>query len=190
MSPRPKVGLELSAILDTAGEIADHQGMSEVTLANLAKKLGIRPPSLYNHFDGLPGLRKKLAIHGIDQLYEELAAAANGAAGTEAVLAMSKAYVNFARKHPGIYDATLLAPNPEDEEVQEAGGKIVDLSVRVLQSYHLQGEQALHTVRGLRSILHGFAALEQKGGFKMKLDLDDSLNIIIQAFLKGMESSN
>ncbi|MBT2654918.1 WHG domain-containing protein [Bacillus sp. ISL-18] len=190
MSPRPKVGLEMSAILETAGEIADHQGMSEVTLANLAKNLGIRPPSLYNHFDGLPGLRKKLAIHSIDQLYEVMADAAKGAAGTEAVLAMSKAYVNFARKHPGMYDATLLAPNPEDEEVQQAGGKIVDLSVRVLQSYHLKGEQALHTVRGLRSILHGFAALEQKGGFKMNLDLDNSLKIIIQAFLKGMVSSS
>jgi AcrR family transcriptional regulator len=190
MSPRPKVGLEMSAILDTAGEIADHQGMSEVTLANLAKKLGIRPPSLYNHFDGLPGLRKKLAIYGIDQLYEEMVDAANGVERTEAVLAMSRAYVNFARKHPGIYEATLLAPNPDDEEVQQAGRKIVDLSIRVLQAYHLEGEHALHTVRGLRSILHGFAALEQKGGFKMKLDLNDSLNIIIQAFLKGMVSSS
>jgi len=189
MSPRPKVGLELSTILDAAGEIADQQGMPEVTLANLAKKLGIRPPSLYNHFEGLPGLRKKLAIHGINLLYEEMAGAAVGVVGTEAVLAMSKAYVDFARRHPGIYEATLLAPNPEDVEVQQACAKIVDLSIRVLQTYYLEGEQAIHTVRGLRSILHGFAALEQKGGFKMKLNLDDSLTIIIQAFLKGMVSS-
>jgi AcrR family transcriptional regulator len=189
MSPRPKIGLELSTILDAAGEIADQQGISEVTLANLAKRLGIRPPSLYNHFEGLCGLRNKLAIHGINLLYEEIAEAALGVAGTEAVLSMSKAYVNFARRHPGVYEATLLAPNPEDEEVQQAGAKIVDLSIRVLQAYNLEGEQALHTVRGLRSILHGFSALEQKGGFKMKLNLDDSLTIILQAFLKGMESS-
>ncbi|MEH7119772.1 TetR/AcrR family transcriptional regulator [Neobacillus vireti] len=189
MSPRPKVGLELSAILDAAGEIANQQGMSEVTLASLAKKLGIRPPSLYNHFDGLPGLRKKLAIYGINQLYEELAVAAIGIAGTEAVLAMSKAYVNFARRHPGLYEATLLAPNPEDEEVQQAGAKIVNLTVRILQTYQLTGEQAIHAVRGLRSILHGFSSLEQKGGFKMNLDLDQSLTIIILAFVKGMESN-
>jgi hypothetical protein len=54
----------------------------------------------------------------------------------------------------------------------------------------LKGERALHTVRGLRSILHGFSALEQKGGFKMNLDLDESLTIIIQGFLKGMENNN
>ncbi|PLS03124.1 TetR/AcrR family transcriptional regulator [Neobacillus cucumis] len=189
MSPRPKVGLELSTILEAAGDIADQQGMAEVTLANLAKKLGIRPPSLYNHFDGLPGLRKKLAIHAINQLYENLSDAAKGKEGTEAVLAMSMAYVNFSRIHPGLYEATLIAPNPEDMDVQRAGGKIVDLTVRVLQAYQLEGERAFHTVRGLRSILHGFSALELKGGFKMNLDLDDSLTIIIQAFLKGMEKA-
>jgi len=186
MSPRPKIGLDLPTILEAAGELADEHGMHEVTLANLAKKLGIRPPSLYNHFDGLPGLRYKLAIHGIDRLYEVMADAAIGVSGTEAVIRMSRAYVKFARSHPGIYEATLLAPDPEAEEVQQAGAKVVDLTVRVLTSCHLEGERALHAVRGLRSILHGFSALEQKGGFKMALDLDESLTIIIMAFLAGM----
>ena len=186
MSPRPKIGLDLTTILDAAGEIADQYGMQEVTLANLAKKLGIRPPSLYNHFEGLPGLRKKLAIYGIEKIYEEMADAAIGVSGTEAVLAISKAYVNFSRKHPGIYEATLFAPDPGDKEVQQAGAKIVDLSVRVLQVHHLEGDLALHAVRGLRSILHGFSSLEQRGGFKLSLDLDESLMIILKAFLAGI----
>jgi AcrR family transcriptional regulator len=186
MSPRPKIGLEISYIIEAAGEIADQYGVQEVTLSNLAKKLGIRPPSLYNHFDGLTGLRKKLAIHGMEKLYKVMADAAIGVSGTEAVLSVSLAYVNFARKHPGIYEATLLAPDPEDVDVQQAGEKIVDLSVRILQAYHLEGESALHAVRGLRSILHGFSSLEQKGGFKIALDLDESLMVIIKAFLAGI----
>ncbi len=190
MSPRPKIGLELSFIIEAAAELADQQGIQEVTLANLAKKLGIRSPSLYNHFDGLPGLRKRLAIYGLNMLYEAMADAEIGVSGTEAVLAVSQAYIDFARRHPGIYEATLLAPNPEDMDVQQAGAKIVDLSVRILQAYHLEGERALHAVRGLRSILHGFSALEQKGGFKMSLDLNESLMIIIKAFLAGMVEGN
>jgi AcrR family transcriptional regulator len=186
MSPRPKVGLELTAILDTAGEIADLHGMQEVTLASLAKKLGIRPPSLYNHFDGLGGLRKKMAIYGIDLLYKELADASIGVSGDKAVLALSKAYVDFARRHTGIYEATLMAPDMEDEDIQQAGSKIVDLSIRVLQAYELKDDHTLHAVRGLRSILHGFTSLEQHGGFKMDLDLDESLEIIIQAFVTGI----
>jgi AcrR family transcriptional regulator len=186
MSPRPKVGLELTEILEAAAEIADQFGMQEVTLANLAKKLGIRPPSLYNHFDGLGGLRKKMAVYGIERLYEVLAQAAIGVSGDEAVMSISKAYVNFARKHPGIYEATLMAPDMEDEDVQIAGSKIVELTVRVLQAYRLEGDTALHAVRGLRSILHGFSSLEQSGGFKMELDLNESLEMIIKAFINGI----
>jgi AcrR family transcriptional regulator len=186
MSPRPKVGLELTEILEAAAELADQFGMQEVTLANLAKKLGIRPPSLYNHLDGLAGLRKKMAIYGLEQLFDALAQSAIGVSGDEAVLSISKAYVDFARKHPGIYEATLMAPNVEDEDVQHAGSKIVDLTVRVLQSYRLEGDTAIHAVRGLRSILHGFSSLEQQGGFKMSLDLDESLEIITKAFIHGM----
>lgn len=188
MSPRPKIGLEITTILEAAGELADEYGIHEVTLANLAKRLNIRPPSLYNHFDGLGGLRKKLAIYGIEKLYSELSYAAIGVSGTDAVLALAKAYIHFARQHPGIYEATLMAPDPEDEEVQQAGAKIVDLTLRVLQAFELEGDQALHAVRGLRSILHGFSSLEQKGGFRMALDLDESLLLVIRAFLRGMTS--
>lgn len=188
MSPRPKVGLDMTTILGAAGQIADELGMQEVTLANLAKKLGIRPPSLYNHFDGLYGLRKKLAVYGMEQLYKELANAAIGVSGEDAVLALSKAYIGFARNHPGVYEATLMAPDMEDEEVQQAGGKIVNLTVRVLLAFDLEGDRALHAVRGLRSILHGFSSLEQRGGFKMSLDLDESLSIIIKAFIQGMKT--
>lgn len=187
MSPRPKIRLEITTILEAAGELANQYGIQEVTLANLAKKLNIRPPSLYNHFDGLPGLRKKLAIYGLEKLYHDLVTAAIGVSGDEALLSISRAYIHFARKYPGLYEATLMAPDPEEVEVQQAGAKIVQLSVQVLQSFHLEGDLALHAVRGLRSILHGFSALEQKGGFKMSLDVDKSVEIVIIAFIKGMK---
>jgi AcrR family transcriptional regulator len=186
MSPRPKVGLELTFILEAAAELANENGMQEVTLANLAKKLNIRPPSLYNHFDGLPGLRKKLAIYGIEKLYEHLSHSAIGVSGIAALISLSKAYIDFARNFPGLYEATLMAPDPEEVEVQQAGEKIVHLTVRVLQSFQLEGDLALHAVRGLRSLLHGFVSLEQKGGFKMALDLDESVEIVVKAFITGM----
>ena len=186
MSPRPKFSLDLQRILEVAGELADDAGMQEVTLANLAKKLGIRPPSLYNHFDGLAGLRKRLAIYGLNKLYENLAHAAIGVSGTEALLVVSRAYVGFARRHPGVYEATLFAPDPEDAEVQQAGGRIVELTLRLLSALDLEGDAAIHAVRGLRSILHGFATLEQRGGFKISLGLDESLAFIILAFLNGV----
>lgn len=188
MSPRPKHALDLTTILKEAANIADEYSYLEVSLATLAKKLGIRPPSLYNHFNGLADLREKLAVYGIERLYEALEEHTIGGSGENRILNVSKAYINFARKHPGLYEATLSAPNPENDEVQRAGSKIVELAVSMLQVYGLEGDTSLHAVRGLRSILHGFSMLEQKGGFGLALDTDRSLELIISSFLRGLES--
>lgn len=182
----PRIGLDLPTILQAAAEIADSHGFDEVTLASLAKKLEIRSPSLYNHVDGLNGLRKKLAIHGIEQLYNTLTRAAIGRSGDDAVRAIGEAYVAFVRAHPGLYDATLRAPDLRDPDVQEAGDKIVDLALRVLKHYDLQQEAAIHAVRGLRSIFHGFASLEQRGGFALTLDPNVSLRLLLDTFLAGI----
>ncbi len=184
---RPKVALDLEKIIAAAGEIADQQGVQEVTLANLAKKLAIRPPSLYNHFDGLTGLRKELAVYGYNLLYRELVEAAIGKSGEEAIMELSKAYIHFSRKHPGVYEAALFAPDMKDPDVQQAAGKIVDLTIRVLQVFHMEEERALHAVRGFRSLLHGFASLEQKGGFKLGIDIDTSIDVNVKAFLAGIK---
>lgn len=186
MSPRPKVALDLETVIEAAADIANQFGVQEVTLASLAKKLNIRPPSLYNHVDGLAGLRKELAIYGLNQLYADLSATAVGLTGEKAIIELSKAYIHFARKHPGVYEATLMAPDPKDPDVQASGGKIVDLTIQVLRDYDLEGDSALHAVRGLRSILHGFSSLEQKGGFELVLDLDISLRLILKAFIAGI----
>lgn len=184
MSPRQ--GLNLPIILKMAAEIADTNGVEAVTLATLAKKLNIRPPSLYNHIDGLQGLRKQLTLYGIKQLYNHLIRAAVERSGDETIHAFGDAYVNFARTHPGLYEATFLDLDHEDFDIQAASKDIVDLSLRILAYYDLEDESALHATRGLRSIFHGFSSIEQRGGFGMDLDLDVSFHLIIDAYLAGI----
>ena len=72
----PRIGLTLQKIVETAAEIADTNGIQEVTLASLAQRLGIRSPSLYNHVKGLQDVRKHLGIYGIKQLHNKLEEAA------------------------------------------------------------------------------------------------------------------
>jgi AcrR family transcriptional regulator len=182
----PRIGLDLLTILQNATEIADKEGLDAVTLATIAKKLGVRPPSLYNHIEGLQGLRKQLAIYGLEQLYSTLADAAIGRSGDEAVHALGIAYVSFARTHPGLYEATLQSPDPLDPDIQRAGNEIVKLTLRVLHSYDLDDETAMHAVRSLRSMFHGFSSLERKGGFGLPLDRNVTLQFLIDTFLTGI----
>ncbi|MFC5447706.1 TetR/AcrR family transcriptional regulator [Paenibacillus aestuarii] len=186
MAPRNSINLQ--AILQAATEIVDASGVEALTLTSLAQKLDIRSPSLYNHFNGLSGIRKLLSVYGLEQLQYALTRSAIGRAGDQAIREMAKAYVNFARKHPGLYEVTLLANGPQDEEVSKVGQEIVDLVTQVLKAYQLVDEDAIHMARAFRSILHGFASLEQKGGFGLPVDLDVSLEKIIDTFLAGLHA--
>jgi hypothetical protein len=58
--------------------------------------------------------------------------------------------------------------------------------VAVLDSFGLSGDDALHAVRGLRSIVHGFATLEVMGGFGLPLDCDESFRRLVSMFIRGL----
>ncbi len=183
----PRVGLDLQTLLQHATELADQEGLDGITLAGLAKKIGIRSPSIYNHVNGLADLRNHLAIYGMKQLADTLMRAAVGRSNDEALHAIASAYVEFARSHPGLYEATLRSPDPQNEELKKAASDILNIVVRVINGFGLQEEEALHAVRGFRSLLHGFSSLEQKGGFGLPLDLDVSLTYIVDTFLNGIQ---
>ncbi len=183
-----KQGLDKMAVLKAAEEIADQEGFEQVTLASVAKKLRIRTPSLYNHVQGLPGLKKELACYALRKLKGEMVEAAIGKSSDEALYSICVAYVSFVRKHPGLYEATMGAPDHLDSDIQAAGHEIVTLLLRVLESYDLDHENAIHTVRGLRSIVHGFASLELKKGFNMSLDPDETLKHLLSTYLLGLRT--
>lgn len=184
MSPRR--GLDLQTIVEAAAEIADEIGIQEVTLATLAKKLGVRSPSLYNHVDGLNALRIQLAIYGLKKMIVAIEEALQHKQGDEAIHAIASAYMAFARKHPGVYDLTLRSPDADEAEYAATGQQLVNLLIETLSYYELDYDKAIHIVRGLRSFLHGFASIEQKGGFGMPQAIDESLKMAVQAYLNGI----
>ncbi|WP_042141999.1 TetR/AcrR family transcriptional regulator [Paucisalibacillus sp. EB02] len=183
----PRVGLDLEQIIQTAAKIADQSGTEAVTLAEIARRLSVRSPSLFNHVKGLPQLKRELSLYGVKRLHERLQEAAKDKNGEEATFAMADAYLRFTQEHPGLYEFTIALPHPKDEEIDREGNKIITLIVNSLSSFQLSEENAIHAVRGLRSILHGFSSLEQKGGFGMSIKHTESFNLLMKAFLTGLK---
>ncbi|AUO06641.1 TetR family transcriptional regulator [Paenibacillus jamilae] len=185
MSPRN--GVKLQDILEAAEDVANERGMGEVTLTTLAQKLHIRPPSLYNHVDGLNGLRQALALHSLEKLEEALMSAAVGRAGEEALIAMGRAYMQYARERPGLYESMLYATDRNDTELRHAADRVAELVITVLSSgYGFNEADCIHAARGFRSLLHGFASLEQKGGFGLPVDVDQSIEVMMDTFCAGL----
>lgn len=184
----PRVGLTKAAVVDAAAELADATGR-EVTLAELADHLGVRAPSLYNHVAGQEGLRRELALRGLREMARRMGRAAVGKSGDAAIVAVADAYRGFAHEHPGLYAVFERAPVQDDPELNAAGAELVGIVVAALGSYGLEGDDALHATRGLRSLVHGFVSLERLGGFGLPLDVDESFRRLLRTFIAGLRAA-
>ena len=51
------------------------------------------------------------------------------------------------------------------------------------------GDEAIHALRALRSVVHGFATLEAAGGFGIPLNLDESFRRLVELLIRGMEGT-
>ena len=178
----PRAGLTPERIVDVAAQIADRAGLSAVTLARVASKVGVRPPSLYAHVDGLDDLHARLATRGAHSLAAVLAPAAAGRARSDALRSIAEAYRDWALAHPGLY-AALQFRAAEDDPATKA---VVDLVISAIGGYGIAGDAAIHAARTVRAALHGFIAIETEGGFRIPVDVDVSFTALIATLDAGL----
>lgn len=181
--------IDRAAVVEAAAVLADHYGsVDQVTLAQLADHFQIRVPSLYNHIDGLDALRREVALLSLQALTAHIRQAAVGKAGHDALVAIAQAYRRFAQQYPGRYSATQRVTDADDQALTHAAQDLIDLLFLVLEPFALERDDALHVIRALRSITHGFVTLEATGGFGMNLDRDESYRRLVQMFVDGLKS--
>lgn len=183
----PRAGITHNDIIVTAIEIANTEGLKEVTIANLAKRLRVKSPSLYNHIKGLPDIMNLLTLRALESLYQLLKNAIMEGEKEETIHNLSFAYLTYAREQPGLYMLTIESASKKGEEIQTAANQIIQLLIEVLKPYDLNEEETIHAIRGLRSILHGFASIENQQGFGMPIEVDKSFHYLVSTFIEGLE---
>lgn len=171
---------------DEAAAMADEVGLDHLTLAALAQRLGVRQPSLYGHIDSMAGLKRSISIQAKRDLGDVLVRAAVGRSGAAAIRSMSHAYRDWARLHPGRYQAAQLIPEPGDIEDEAVMLAAIQIIADVLIAYDLEGDDAVDAIRAFRSILHGFVSLESVGGFSLSADVDRSFERLINGFIVAL----
>ena len=186
----PKERLNRAAVVRAAAELIDGDQGSDITLADLAAQLGVRTPSLYNHISGVDDLQVGIALFGTEELSKRIARAAIGRSGDAALWAIASAYREFAKERPGLYQATLRAPASTESSRLVASNDIIDVLKVVLESHGYSDERAIHVIRGLRSLMHGFVSLELVGGFGIPLDVDESYHDLIATFVAGLRQES
>ncbi len=193
--PRPSAdrpGLDRARVVSAAAGLVNAEGAAALTINRLARQLGVQPPSLYNHISGLDDLWRELSLLNLRALGERLTAAVLGRSGPDGIQALAQAYRGYVKEFPGLYQASLRASGTQsqpDPELQAAEDRSVRVALALVASFGLEGADALHAVRGLRSAIHGFATLEAAGGFGLPLDLDVSFRRLIAALIRGLAAS-
>ena len=182
-----KVGLDKTTIIEMAANMADARGIANVTLKVLAAELGVKPPSLYKHFDGgLDELNKELMLYGWHSLESRITKVAIGKAKDDAIMAICYAYRNFAAEHKGLFEAMQWYNMYQSEEHLQATQGLVSVFFQVLDSYELNEEQKVHIVRMFRGFLQGFSSIESHGGYGNPLSINDSFDFALKTILNGI----
>jgi AcrR family transcriptional regulator len=162
-------GLTALVIGAEGADLADEIGLAEVTISRVARRLGVKVPSLYAHLAGSEELMLWVAATSLDDLADLVAAELVGRSGQEAVAAYGDAVRRFVQEHPGRYQATRQRVGGEGEAARAAlaaGRRHSELIAAVLRGYAVEGEDAVHATRLIGAVVHGFVSLESAGAFE------------------------
>ena len=153
-------------VLAEAAKLADASGFDQLSLAELADRFHIKPPSLYNHIESLEALKRGLAMMALRELADSLGKAAIGRSKDDAVRSLAGAYRDFVKKHPGLYQATAARGRRADPELNRASDEVVNVCLAVLRGYGL--DRRACAARDARVAQRGAWLCDARGGGRLR----------------------
>ncbi|MDT0465663.1 TetR/AcrR family transcriptional regulator [Streptomyces gibsoniae] len=159
-----RAGLTTERLTRAGAELADEVGFDQVTVSALARRFDVKVASLYSHVKNSHDLKTRIALLALEELADRVADALAGRAGKDALAAFADAYRDYAREHPGRYDAARFRLDP-DTAAASAGVRHAQMTRAILRGYDLTEPDQTHAVRMLGSVFHGYVSLELSGGF-------------------------
>jgi AcrR family transcriptional regulator len=188
MCPAPR-RTSRDAIVRAARDLLEADGLDGVTMATVAARVGVRPPSLYKH------VRDRAALLGAvaDVAAAELEAVVRQAdpvtaAPADRLRAVATAYRRYAARSPRA--AALLFEVAEPSAAPSAGATSAATRPLLAIGAALAGARhALGTARLLAAFIVGFTTMEQAGAFRRGTEVDESFEFAIEALVRGLEST-
>nr|WP_042389305.1 TetR/AcrR family transcriptional regulator [Streptacidiphilus melanogenes] len=168
-----RMGLTADRVAREAADLADEAGFDKLTVAAVARRVGVADASLYAHVRNLAELRERVAMLAAGELADVLGEAVAGRAGRSALVSFANAYRDFAHGRPGRYAATQLPVE------SEGGRRVVAACAALLRGYALDDTAQIDAVRLLCSTLHGWVTLEAANRFRLGRPMEESWQVAL-----------
>lgn len=156
------------ALVDTAVEMIQQDGVEALTLRGVGARLGVSRTALYRHFDGKQALLARVASEGFKRFHDALAAAVARAEArrTDPMRAMAAAYARFARSHPSHYQTMfsgVLTDGKRDPELQRHGDAAFNILLQTIRRGQSDGRirkgNPVELAEVVWALSHGIATL-------------------------------
>jgi AcrR family transcriptional regulator len=188
MSPAP-ARTSQAAIVAVGRALLEEDGLEAVTMASVAERVGVRPPSLYKHVRDRGALMAAIATDAATEMGRVLAAADTGP-GTPApvrVAALAGAYRAFARRAPRAAAMLFTDLGPGTQAPIEAAAQAARPVVEVAAA--LAGPaDALPAARVLTAFVYGFTSMEAAGAFRLGGNVDDAFRLGVAVVARGLQA--
>lgn len=107
MSRTNRAGLR-QAIIDASLQLGSELGEDGLTMRGIASRLGVSATALYQHFESKASILREIRIYSAELLATEVMDCCASIEDPRArVRAMGLAYIDFARKHPWLYNVLM-----------------------------------------------------------------------------------
>lgn len=156
----------IQSILDAARDIMREEGVAALSMQELARRMDMRAPSLYNYFAGKMDIYDALFRLGFNLWREVVEKAVRESTGLmDEIQRIIEGYMSFALKNPDLYQLCFERPVPgfvPSQESLDLSFGILNDSFQRVEKYKsnletdLTGEQIVNLVI---AVSHGLTAL-------------------------------
>lgn len=179
----------VEAIVDAALAVLAAEGAEALGFNRVARQLGVKPPSLYNHVENDADLRRRVAIRGWALLAEAAERARGERSPEQELRRFGQVFRDFARANAGLYAvmrSTRLAP--ADPLFQPVQARMLAMFEGPLEGLGVPERMRVHAVRALRAAVEGFVGLEHAEQFQLGADVDRSFEYLLDTLIAGFEA--
>ncbi|MFT6674134.1 MAG: AcrR family transcriptional regulator [Sulfitobacter sp.] len=185
------------ALIDAALQLIELRGPTGFTLSEAAKQAGVTPAAVYRHFAGREDLIAEAARQGYEIFADlmEYAYQSGQPSALKAFEATGRAYLAFARKHPGHYIAMFesgisVNRTPELASVANRANGVLEKAAADL-SQHIPADKrppATMFSAHIWALSHGVVELFARNspGRASPFPADDLLETGIGIYLRGL----